>query len=155
MVETLAPIGKQFRETCDALRQALAEVPDERLLWQPAPEASSVATMLQDIARTSEVYAYLIEHGGWGPSSELEESPSRERLLERLAESEQRVCEAFERMTPELLRQTRADRWWAFGRPAEGPLDALWFAMEIVRHASYHLGQINLYLSLLEGERSP
>jgi uncharacterized damage-inducible protein DinB len=155
VVETLLPIRMQFGETCDALRQALAALPDERLLWQPAPEASSVATMLQDIARTSEVYAYLIEHGEWGPSTELEERPSRERLLERLTESERGVYEAFERMTPERLRQKRADRWWAFGKPAEGPLDALWFAMEIVRHASYHLGQINLYRSLLEGERSP
>jgi uncharacterized damage-inducible protein DinB len=151
MVEALAPVWKQFGETCDALRQALAEVPDARLLWQPAPEAASMATMVQDIARTSEYYAYLIEHGERGPASELEEAPSRERLLERLAESERRVRAAFELITPDRLRQPHADRWWAFGKPAEGPLDALWFAMEIVRHAAYHLGQINLYLLLLEG----
>jgi hypothetical protein len=32
-----------------------------------------------------------------------------------------------------------------------GPLDALWFCNQIVRHTAYHLGQINYILLLLEG----
>ena len=33
----------------------------------------------------------------------------------------------------------------------QGPLDAMWFAQQIVRHSAYHLGQINYILLLLEG----
>jgi uncharacterized damage-inducible protein DinB len=151
MLVALGPVRKQFCETCDAVRQVLAEFPDERLLRTPGPGSNSVAAIVQDIARTNWVYARVMEHGEWGQSWELEENPSRDRLMERLAESEQQVCETFERMTPDGLRQTRAERWWALGLPAEGPLDSLWFAMEMVRHAAYHLGQLNVYLLMLEG----
>ena len=55
-------------------------------------------------------------------------------------------------MTPERLRQIRADRWGPLGPEVPGPLDALWFALQMMRHSAYHLGQINVYLLLLEGE---
>jgi uncharacterized damage-inducible protein DinB len=152
MVEALTPIWKQFCETHDSLRQVLSEVPDERLQWRPGPKANSVATIVQDIARANGVYAHVLEHGEFVQLWEMEESPSRDRLLERLAESERQVCETFERMTPDGLRRTRAERWWALGLPAEGPLDALWFAMEMVRHCAYHVGQISSYLLIWEGE---
>jgi hypothetical protein len=32
-----------------------------------------------------------------------------------------------------------------------GPLDALWFAGQMVRHSVYHPGQINYILRLLKG----
>jgi hypothetical protein len=38
------------------------------------------------------------------------------------------------------------------GPEVQGPLDAMWFAQQIVRHSAYHLGQINYILRLLEGE---
>jgi len=153
MIPELEPIWKQFAETYSALRQALAEVPDDRLAWRPGPKASTVAWMVQHIARGNIVYS-MMALGERGQRWELEERPSRQRLLERLDESEGRVRDAFERMTPEALRQTRADRWGPLGPEVEGPLDALWFALQTVRHSAYHLGQINVYLLLWEGESS-
>ena len=153
MIEPLPLVWKQFEEAHAALRQALAEVPDERLLWRPpGAKGDAVATIVQDVARANAYYAHLIEHGGPVPPWEMEESPGRDRLLERLAESEQQVREAFERMTPNSLRQPRAEKGWALGLPADGPLDALWFAMEIVRHACYHVGQLHIYRNLWEAE---
>jgi uncharacterized damage-inducible protein DinB len=154
MVPELEPIWKQFAETYDALRQALAEVPDERLVWRPGPKANTVAWMVQHIARGNIVYA-MMALDERGERWELEERPSRQRLLERLDESEGRVRNAFERITPAALRQTRADGWGPLGPEVRGPLDALWFAMQMVRHSAYHLGQINVYLLLWEGEGEP
>jgi hypothetical protein len=96
----------------------------------------------------------MMARGERGQRWELEERPSRQRLLERLEESEGCVRDAFEGMTLEALLQTRADCWRPLGPEVEGPLDALWFALQMVRHSAYHLGQINVYLLLWEGERS-
>jgi uncharacterized damage-inducible protein DinB len=155
MVDTLQPIWKQFTETYEALRQALAEVPDDRLEWRPGPRANTVAVIVQHIARANGRYANMMERGEPGELRSHEESPGRDRLLERLADSESRVRETFERMTLERLAQVCADQWSPLGPKVEGPLDALWFAQQIVRHSAYHLGQINVYLLLLEGEDRP
>jgi uncharacterized damage-inducible protein DinB len=153
MITELEPIWKQFAETYEAVRQALAEVPDERLVWRPGPKANTVAWMVQHIARGNIGYS-MMALGERGQRWEPEERPSRPRLLERLDESEGCVRNAFERIAPAALRQTRAERWRPLGPEVEGPLDALWFALQMVRHSAYHLGQINVYLLLWEGERS-
>jgi len=152
MIPDLEPVWKQFTETYEALRQALAEVPEDRLAWRPGPKANTVAGIVQHIARANIGYAHVMEHGERGPRWQPEESPSRQWLLDRLDESAQRVQETFEWMTPERLRQIRADRWGPLGPEVPGPLDALWFALQMMRHSAYHLGQINVYLLLLEGE---
>jgi uncharacterized damage-inducible protein DinB len=154
MIGELEPVWKQFQETYHALRLALAEVPDERLHWRPGPAANSVAGIVQHTARANIRYAEVMEAGQRGERWEVEESPPRDRLLERLAESERHVQGTFERMTPEVLCQPRADRWNPLGPEVLGPLDTLWFAHQIVRHSAYHLGQVNVYLLLLEGEES-
>ena len=95
----------------------------------------------------------MIDTGQPGPGIELTESPSRELLLRanwRLRRGE--VQETFEQLTPAGLRQVRADGWRPLGLPVEGPLDSLWFAMQVVRHSAYHLGQMNVYLLMWEDE---
>lgn len=149
----LVPAWKQFAETYDALRQALDEVPDDRLYWRPGPLASTVAGIVQHIARANIGYANMMDHADLEPRWAPEERPGRARLLVRLDESEQWVRATFQRMTPATLAQSRADHWQPLGPPVTGPLDALWFALQIVRHSAYHLGQINVYLLLWEGER--
>jgi uncharacterized damage-inducible protein DinB len=149
----LKPIWQQFVETYDALREALAQVPDDRMTWRPGPAANTAAWIVQHAIRANTVYASFMEHGERGAPWEIEERASRERLLERLEQSETRVRECFERMTPALLAQTRAERWGPLGPEVEGPLDARWFALQMVRHSAYHLGQLNVYLLLWEGER--
>jgi uncharacterized damage-inducible protein DinB len=150
MISELEPIWQQFNETYDALRQALAEVPDDRLTWRPGPNANSVAGIVQHVAGANIAYAQVMAYGNRGPRREPVENPGRSGLCERLQESEQAVRETFERMTPEALRQPRADTWNPLGPEVDGPLDALWFALQIVRHSAYHLGQVNVYLLLLE-----
>jgi uncharacterized damage-inducible protein DinB len=147
----LEPIWRQFAETYEALRLALAEVPDARLTWQPGPHANSVAEIIQHIVRANIRYAHVMEAGETTRRPEAEAAPDRARLLARLEESEQAVRQTFERMTPEALRRVCADGWNPLGPAVEGPLDAGWFALQIVRHSAYHLGQINVYLLLLEG----
>ncbi len=154
MIDTLQPIWKQFTETYEALRQALAEVPDDRLDWQPGPKANTVAGIVQHIARANCRYASMMERGEPGELRSIEESPGRSRLLEQLADSESQVRETFERMSADRLFQVCAQRWNPLGPLVEGPLDALWFALQIGRHSAYHLGQVNVYL-LLEGEIQP
>src|SRR5438309_1547138 len=150
MIAELEPVWKQFTETYDALRQALAEVPDDRLSWRPGPAATTAALITQHIARANRAYAAKID-GSAFTIPPYEEQMSRERLLELLAVSEERVREVFEQLPAEELRRTRADRRRPLGPEVEGPLDALWFAQQMVRHSAYHLGQINYILLLLEG----
>jgi uncharacterized damage-inducible protein DinB len=127
MISELEPVWKQFSETYDALRQALAEVPDDRLHWKPGPQATTVAEITQHIARSNIGYSGMMV-GGPDQRPATEEAPSRERLLELLAASEQRVREVFEAFPAEALRQKRADGWWPLGVTVEGPLDSFWFA---------------------------
>jgi uncharacterized damage-inducible protein DinB len=152
MIRELEPVWKQFGETYDALRQALAEVPDERLHWKPGPQATTVAGITQHITRGNRAYASMID-GRRDDRGAVEEAPDRARLLELIAESEARVRSVFDALPAEDLRRKRADHWGPLGPRVEGPLDALWFAQQIVRHSAYHLGQINYILRLLEGER--
>jgi uncharacterized damage-inducible protein DinB len=152
MIPELEPVWKQFGETYDAVRQVLNQAPDERLTWRPGPKANTVARIIQHLASANIRYARMIEHGEPGPRLEPIENPARQLLLQRVEESEQRVRETFDQVTPESLREIRADGWGPLGLPVEGPLDCLWFAMQMVRHSAYHLGQLNVYLLMWEGE---
>jgi len=152
MISELEPVWRQLQETYAALRDALAQVPDERLHWQPGPSAKPVSWMMQHTSRGNLTYAQFMEQGNVGPRPEIEPTPSRQLLLDRLADSEQSVRQTFERMTSDGLRQARADGWAPLGPEVEGPLDAHWFALQMVRHSAYHLGQINVYLLMWEGE---
>src|SRR3954468_5036548 len=115
MVSELEPIWKQFNETYDALRQVLTEVPDDRMTWRPGPKANSVAGIVQHVAGSNILYARMMASGEDRPRREPEQNPDQRRLGERLQESEQMVWETFERMTPEALRQARADDWNPLG----------------------------------------
>lgn len=151
MISELEPVWKQFTETYDALRQALAEVPDDRLHWKPGPQATTVSEITQHIAGGNRRYAAMID-GIPLVRGPLEEGLGHARLLQLLAESEERVRSVFEALPAEDLHRKRADDWNPLGPEVEGPLDALWFGQQMVRHSAYHLGQINYILRLLEGE---
>jgi uncharacterized damage-inducible protein DinB len=151
MIAELEPVWKHFTETYDALRQALAEVPDDRLHWKPGSRATTVSEITRHIARGNYLYASMMVDPN--PARlPMEEPPDRARMLELLAESEERVRSVFEALPVEDLHRKCADDWNPLGPEVEGPLDALWFAQQMVRHSAYHLGQINYILRLLEGE---
>ena len=150
MTRELEPVWKQFTETYDALREALAVVPDDRLAWKPGPAARSAGTIVAHIVGANRRYCSLAAGAGL-PSRSLEEIPGRRGLLELLQESEEHVREVFERLSPEGLRRQCANDWSPLGPTVQGPLDGLWFCHQIVRHTAYHLGQINYILLLIEG----
>jgi uncharacterized damage-inducible protein DinB len=152
MIPELEPIWKQLDETYAAIRHVLAEVADERLTWRPGTSANSVAAIVQHIARANIRYASMIDTGQPGPGIELTDNPPRGLLEQQLEASQSRAKETFERITPAELRRIRADNWGPLGMPVEGPLDSLWFALQMVRHSAYHLGQMNVYLLMWEGE---
>jgi uncharacterized damage-inducible protein DinB len=149
MLAELKPVWKQFEETYAALRQALTAVPDDWLVWCPAPGATCVAAITQHIAGANVRYCNMIEHGERGRSWDVEEYADRELLLQRLALSEERVRSCLAGIDEAGLRRVIAERWHPLGPEVTGSLDAIWFAQQIVRHSAYHLGQINYILLLL------
>lgn len=150
MTTELEPVWKQFAETYDALREALAEVRDDRLAWKPCPTATSALGIVAHVVRANRRYSSLAAGTGL-PSAPPEELAGRDRMLDRLRESEEYVRGVFEQLSPDDLRRTCADDWNPLGPPVAGPLDALWFCHQIVRHTAYHLGQINYISLLVEG----
>ncbi|HZO89298.1 MAG TPA: DinB family protein [Chthonomonadaceae bacterium] len=152
MISELEPVWKQFTETYDALRQALAQVPEDRLHWQPTPGATSVDGITRHIVSGNLAYSSMIAEGHRNVVRPREPAPNRERLLELLDTSEQRVKTVFEQLSAQDLCLPRADGWMPLGVEVSGPLDVLWFAQQIVRHSAYHLGQINYILLLLDSD---
>lgn len=150
MIPDLEPVWKQFEETYDALRAALAELPDERLGWKPCPTASMALGIVAHIIRANRRYSTLAA-GGDIPAGAPEQFPGRAQMMERLAESEAYVRGVFEQLSADDLKRVCAEDWAPLGPEVAGPLDALWFCHQIVRHTAYHLGQINYILLLLEG----
>lgn len=153
MIETLQPVWKQFTETYQDLRLALARVPDNALTWSPGGEARSVAHLVQHIASANLLYVRVMEFREpeeWA----FQPAPSRAWLEERLDESEAQVREVFESMTPELLERYCAADWTPLSEEnlVGGGLTALWFALQVLRHTAYHLGQLNTYLLVLAAD---
>jgi uncharacterized damage-inducible protein DinB len=154
MLPELKPIRKQFDEVYYVVRQALSEVPDDRLHWRPGPKANTVAYIVQHIARATEACVNTIESGSTGSLPDFTETPTREQLLQRLEESEQRARTVFEQVTPEQLSKVHMQRRSALGPEVEGPMDGLWFALHSIRHTAYHIGQIYVYPLIWEGEQA-
>ena len=74
--------------------------------------------------------------------------PDRAELNELIDRSERRVRDAFEAVTEEGAHESRCDDWNPLGPPVSGPLDAIWFALQIVRHSAYHLGQVSFIMQM-------
>lgn len=153
MTPELEPVWKQFEETYDALRDALSQLPDERLDWRPSAAAPSAAGIVAHIIRGNWRYSSLAAAADL-PAPASEPIPDRPRMRQRLAESQAQVQRVFEQLSTQDLRRVCAEDWSPLGPDVVGPLDALWFCHQIVRHTAYHLGQIN-YISLLLEASTP
>lgn len=154
MIAELKPVWKQFQETYQALRDSLGQAPEHRLEWRPGEKASSIAHIVQHVISANYGYVNMMEQVVREVAWEYHDHRGRGWLLERLNESEKTVRDAFEHLSAGDLNRTCAREWHPLNEqpPVEGPLDALWFALQIVRHTAYHLGQVNLYLLLLEDD---
>jgi hypothetical protein len=92
-----------------------------------------------------------MQTGERGRRFEAEPGLSREAVMERVNMSREHVRAVFDTLPPDRLHAPCADDWATLGPVVPGPLDALWFAYQMITHAAYHLGQIN-YIVLLGGE---
>lgn len=156
MLDTLKPVWKQFEETYQDLRYALAAVSDDDLTWSPGGEARSVAGLIQHIASANFLYMRILEGDMREHTWEFQDAPTRTWLEERLDESERDVQEVFDAITAGSLAYPRADDWSPLSdvNLVVGPLDGLWFALQAVRHTAYHLGQLNVYLLMRTARRA-
>jgi hypothetical protein len=152
MLSELQWVYRQLEETYDSLRWVMAEIPDERLWWRPAPTAPAAGWIVQHIAGAITVYGNVMLAGRRGPRQEIEEGLERGALMDRVDLSLKEARAVFERVLPETLHAACSDGWAPMGPRVEGPLDALWFAQQMVRHTAYHVGQLNYISRILEGE---
>jgi uncharacterized damage-inducible protein DinB len=147
MIGELQPIWKQFEETYAPLREWLAAIPDDRLKETPAEGVASASKIIRHICRGNLVYSHMIERSERA-LGDIPIEPDRQELLELIDRSERRVREAFEAVTEQNAHEPRAGDWSPLGPPVAGPLDAVWFALQIVRHSAYHLGQVSYIMQL-------
>lgn len=150
MVEALKPVWKQFVETYAALDAVLIEIPDERLHWIPSANCTSPAWVTFHIARGNISYANHMVTGDGGDRPVFDPNVSRDGLKALLATSLDRVRTVFHDLPPERLHAVCATDWEPLGPVVKGNQDALWFAMQMVRHSAYHLGQLNYIALMLE-----
>ena len=130
-------------EVYDAMRAALAEIPDDRLNWQPASDCLSASMLVQHIRRANVTYSQMM--GIWGNAARSRHTCRTllvTSLLEHSVASGRQVGFAFEAMTPERLHETVCDDWAPIGFELSGPLTPLWFANTILVHSAYHVGQL-------------
>lgn len=156
MHQALEPALRQLEETCEAVHISLRSAGAARLAWKPAPHLPTFAMIVEHIASGNLAYATAIGPVNVRRCWELDPSPSMEWLVERLDESLATARRTLEGVTDDNLHLSRADDWCpnCEEQVIQGPLDALWFAMQMARHTAYHLGQLNMYLQLMESTAS-
>ena len=147
MISDLQVVWQQSAETYAVFRELLEGTTTEKLYVRPTEDIWSISDIAQHIARANIVYAMVME--GHEPfRREPTDRPSLVELLEYINYSETFVQEVFERSTTESLQLVRADDWNPLGPDVSGPLNSFWFALQIVRHTAYHVGQISYSLQL-------
>lgn len=151
MLDVFVPVFRQLEETVDAVRIAIELAGPNRLGWRPSPDTPTFAEIVEHIANGNLAYATVIGPANVRRKWEYEPSPAKEWLLARLDESLTASRVAIEGVTADNIHDSRADDWNpnCEEQTIEGPLDALWFAMQMARHTAYHLGQLNFCLRLM------
>jgi len=154
MIPELIPALRQLEENYEALRISLDSVPDDKLGWSPGGDTNPISVIVQHIARGNLVYATMIGPTDQRPPWRPEPSISRQDLLGRLDNSLATSRDTLAGVTAENLRESRCDDWCpnCDEQLIQGPLDAEWFALQMARHTAYHLGQVNLYLRMLDNK---
>lgn len=147
MIQELQAVWKQFEETYAAIRESLAIIPDDKLVWQAGPNSSSASVIVRHIGRANLVYCHEIERTE-RDLGDPNQQQTREQLQSLLDRSETRVRDVFSAASVEDTREPRADDWAPLGKNIDGPFDAIWFAHQMVRHSAYHLGQLNYLIQL-------
>lgn len=158
----LAPVWKRCLETHEALLDCLAQFPEERFTWRPAPSARTAAEIIAHIARGDCTYALCVHPHA--PEQPILADPGTEEatlpgaLVPTDHASALRVIEAgfnyatavVSQATEADLEREVADDWVPLGPLVQGPLTGLWFIEQMNRHKAYHLGQLWYLITMLE-----
>ena len=158
----LGPIWKRCLETHEALLDWLAQFPEDRFTWRPAPAARTAAEIIVHIARGDCRYAECLNPNAparpefAGPGMEASTVPGG--LIPTDRDAARRVVKlAFDfsagvvsNATEADLERVAADDWAPLGPLVEGPLTGLWFIEQMNRHKAYHLGQLWYLATMLE-----
>src|SRR5690349_12804921 len=140
MIPALRPIFRHLEETYEAVRISIESAGERGLGWTPSPDAPTFARITEHIASANHTYATVIGPADVRRTWEYDSSPTREWLLARLDESLATARQTIAGVTEENLYDSRADDWCpnCDEQEIQGPLDALWFAQQMVRHTAYH-----------------
>jgi uncharacterized damage-inducible protein DinB len=151
MIETLLPVAGFLQETHEAIRISIDMAGEAGLAWKPAQNAHTFGEIVEHIASGNLSYATVIGPENVRRTWEIDPAPQKEWLLARLNESLETALRILDGVTEDILHIRREYDWNpnCEEQTIREPLDALWFAQQMVRHAAYHLGQINLYLRLM------
>jgi uncharacterized damage-inducible protein DinB len=151
LLDQLKPVARQLDETYEALHISLNQLSDDQLGWSPGGDTKTVAELAQHIASANMTYASVIRAGENQRDWQYEPAPARATLLARIDQSQRIAHEALSVITDDNIHISRCDDWCpnCDEQLIPGPLDALWFGLQMARHTAYHLGQINLYLRML------
>ncbi|HTE20770.1 MAG TPA: DinB family protein [Armatimonadota bacterium] len=147
MLAELVPVRNRWEETQAALLDCLSGIPDEQFLWKPAPQATSASEIVTHIARAEIGYALLVlQH----PREQRPDFTvtNRASALGAMETAAGWAVRAMDEVTE--LDRVVTQEWYPLGPRVEGPLTALWFIEQMIRHKAYHLGQLWYLRMLLE-----
>lgn len=146
MIPELNPVWKRWEETHAALLECLEQFPEDRFTWRPASKATTAGEIVLHIARAEMGYAMRAAgQPGMRPDLVVTDRPSALATVALGAEHARRTADT---LTADDLERVVAAEWHPLGPRVEGPLTALWFLEQMIRHKAYHLGQL-WYLTLL------
>jgi uncharacterized damage-inducible protein DinB len=156
MLSELQILAKQLRETFGVLRRAVADFPADKLTWRPDGNARAVTEIVAHIVSAQRLYVRVINDGASREDYRLMSSPpslNHAALVLSIDAALQEALACLEKVTPEQLDKPCATSWGDWDDGSSGvPLTVRWMAGQMLRHASYHLGQINAYALMLENK---
>lgn len=154
-------VWKRCLETHEALLDCLAQFPEDRFTWRPAPNARTAAEIIAHVARGDCTYARCVHPHA--PERPVLADPGTDdaalpgALVPVDRASALQVVEAgfnyatavVSQATEADLERVAADDWMPLGSLVQGPLTGLWFIEQMNRHKAYHLGQLWYLITML------
>jgi len=155
MLQDLSPTARQLTETFSVFRETIAGFPPGALDRQFGGRSQSVTDIVSHVVAAQHRYDSLIRKTSDSPPSvpTLPSPATNLALCGALDLAVEEALACLEAVTPDTLHDPLAYTWGDWVADSSGnPLDARWFAGQMLRHAAYHLGQVNVYALMLASE---
>jgi len=140
----LDDISTMAAVTHDQLRHALELIPEDQMGFKAAALATTPTRIAIHSCSADLSYSNTIDGGSRRAPLSPEDQPSKEALLQLIADTRQSVAELCSGLDEEGLEGERTVRW------RQEPVTVRWILMHMIRHAHYHTGQLN-YIHFLLG----